>query len=355
MEALNAISTITVHRIAHIKGDDATDCPLRMARVAIPKMKRQIHQPWEPFISPDGYPEVAPSRLPPEGDYHVELSLEPLNQTIGCEENGNYGRCGHVFAATPISWSDSSTSPSQDPSTLIGRLPPLAVKIARFGYKHELLLEASVYKELENLQGVSIPRCYGLFEGELEDGWERVTVKPDYEGWDTTTDEHAQISDLPLEFNALPAEQYKKLFYEKLELATQELRFNRAHNGPGGSNTVMLLLLERLGGRLPIGINLGPELRADMHALFEDMATQGVVYYDIRYFNILQPLPSPPGFAGLTCPHHHRRHLWRIIDFSHYVYKVAFTMEFMNDNNARNVNRFLDCLEAGEMFELPHV
>ncbi|OBZ65070.1 hypothetical protein A0H81_14935 [Grifola frondosa] len=353
-QAQNAISTITVHGIAHTKGDDATDCPLHMARVEIPKMKRHIHQPWEPDISPHGYPEVAPSRLPPEGDYRVELSLEPLKQTVGCEENGNYGRCGHVFAATPTSWSDSSTGPCHAPSTLTGRLPPLAVKIARFGYKRELLLEASVYKELEHLQGVSIPRCYGLFEGELEDGWERVSVKPDYEGWDTTTDEHAQISDLPLEFNSLPEKQYIKLWDEKLELATQELRFNRAHNGPGGSNTVMLLLLERLGGRLPLGVDLGPELRADLHALFEDMATQGIVYYDIRYFNILQPLPNPPGFAGIICPYHHRRHLWRIIDFSHYVYKVAFTMEFMNDDNARNVNRFLDCLEGGEMFEFAH-
>ncbi|OBZ65972.1 hypothetical protein A0H81_14203 [Grifola frondosa] len=258
--ALNAISTITVHGIAHTKGDDTTDCPLRMTRVAIPKMKREVHQPHEPFISPDGHREIAPSRLPPEGDYHVDLSLQPLKQTIGCEENGNYGR------------------PSQDPSTLTGRLPPLAVKIARFGYKRELLLEASVYKELEHLQGVSIPRCYGLFED---------------------TDEHVSISELPPEFDALPREQHRKLWHEKLELAKQELRFNRAHNGPGGSNTVMLLLLERLGGRLPIGVDLGPELRADLHALLEDMAIQGVFYNDIRYYNILQPLPSPPGFSGM--------------------------------------------------------
>ncbi|OBZ65080.1 hypothetical protein A0H81_14936 [Grifola frondosa] len=337
--ALNAISTITVRGIAHIKGDDKTDCPLRMTRVAIPNMKRKFHESSDPFyFSPDGHREIAPSQLPPEGDYHVELSLEPLNQTVGCEENGNYGRCGHVFAATPISWSDSSTSPSQDPSTLTGRLPPLAVKIARFGYKRELLLEASVYKELEHLQGVSIPRFYGLFEGELEEGWERMR----------------RSSDLPREFHDLPAEQYEKLWGEKFELATQELRFNRTHNGPGGSNTVMLLLLERLGGRLPLGVDLGPELRADLHALLEDIAIQGVFYYDIRYFNILQPLPNPPGFAGIICPYHHRRHLWRIIDFSHYVSKVAFTMEYMKLVNELNLNKFLDFLEGGEIYEIPH-
>jgi len=43
------------------------------------------------------------------------------------------------------------------------------IKVADEERVYDLANEASMYDEMESLQGVVIPRCYGWFEAELED------------------------------------------------------------------------------------------------------------------------------------------------------------------------------------------
>lgn len=47
-------------------------------------------------------------------------------------------------------------------------LPELVIKVADPDRLEDLAHEASMYDEMESLQGVAIPRCYGWFEGTLK-------------------------------------------------------------------------------------------------------------------------------------------------------------------------------------------
>ena len=50
---------------------------------------------------------------------------------------------------------------------LPGHLPPLVLKAGCFKRRAEIAREAWFYDEMECLQGVVVPRCYGWFETEL--------------------------------------------------------------------------------------------------------------------------------------------------------------------------------------------
>ena len=53
---------------------------------------------------------------------------------------------------------------------LLGHLPSLVLKVGRFKHRAEITREAWFYDEMESLQGVVVPRCYGWFEAELTEG-----------------------------------------------------------------------------------------------------------------------------------------------------------------------------------------
>lgn len=109
-------------------------------------------------------------------------------------------------------------------------IPPLVAKVARPGRRGHLVREAWFYDELATLQGVSVPRCYGWFEAEVdvEDG---TTVMP----WVEHTEDSAGYSS-------------SSGFEFELELWGPAL----AALG-STTNVISILLLERVGPeRIPI-------------------------------------------------------------------------------------------------------
>ena len=91
-----------------------------------------------------------PSTLPEPGTIHAHLALG--------DKRGS-GRSSIVH--------NVEFAPAQ---ILPGHLPPLVLKIGRSNRRAEIAYEAWFYDELECLQGVVLPRCYGWFEAELSKG-----------------------------------------------------------------------------------------------------------------------------------------------------------------------------------------
>ena len=154
-------------------------------------LSRMSPAPVRPFLfkamdgsSPPARP-VRPSSLPPPGHLQLELTLA---SKLGS------GRVGHVYALD-----DSKTKISASSNSDVF-VHPLVVKV---GGRHpslstDLEKEAWNYGEMECIQGVVIPRCYGIFQARLpEDG---MQVKPwSDKGHAETTVQNALISVLVLE------------------------------------------------------------------------------------------------------------------------------------------------------------
>ncbi|KZV82126.1 hypothetical protein EXIGLDRAFT_778945, partial [Exidia glandulosa HHB12029] len=155
MQAQNAIATLIVrglvdsttpHIAAHLERINLPEglvdlYPLLAKRKADP----DVYQPRT--FRPEGPPTRPPSSLPAPGS--LALNLE-LGEYIGS------GRSGIVFAV--------------DTTGTHGGLPPLVLKIARQERCQSVAREAWFYEELECLQGVVLPRCYGCFRLNLQDG-----------------------------------------------------------------------------------------------------------------------------------------------------------------------------------------
>ena len=130
-------------------------------------------------------PSPRPSSLPPPGHLQLELTLA---SKLGS------GRVGHVYALD-----DSKTKISAPPNSDVF-VHPLVVKVGgrEQSLSMDLAKEAWNYEEMEYIQGVAIPRCYGIFQARLpEDG---MQVKPWFDkGHTETTVQNALISVLVLE------------------------------------------------------------------------------------------------------------------------------------------------------------
>lgn len=94
----------------------------------------------------------------------------PSNLTIKLGECIGHGRSGLVFKVqvepvapvAPVETSSpSGSSRISTPSTTA--LPALVAKIGRQHFNKWLLREAWFYEEMQSLQGLVIPRCYGLY------------------------------------------------------------------------------------------------------------------------------------------------------------------------------------------------
>lgn len=116
-------------------------------------LRKLFHQ-----ISP-GF--VAPLRLlafhpvsRPRGNLHLRLALD---------QRLSYGRCGVAYSVNVC-----ASQSSQEVLAL--SIPPLVAKISRPGRNEDLEHEVYNYDELESLQGIVVPRCYGLFSGTVPKG-----------------------------------------------------------------------------------------------------------------------------------------------------------------------------------------
>ncbi|KAL4245683.1 hypothetical protein ABKN59_009515 [Abortiporus biennis] len=131
-------------------------------------------------------------------------------------------------------------------------IPPLVAKIANPLHAGDLAKEAAMYQEMLCLQGSAIPRCYGFF------------------------------------------------------------KFRSLENFDFGP--VSVLLLEKLGERLPVGQgpdSFPPSLVQDLRDITSDFVELGIEHQDLRWANILSAgtLPSLPS------PFTKRTYGWRFVDF----------------------------------------
>ena len=116
---------------------------------------------------------------------------------------------------------------------LPGHLPPLVLEVGRIKGRAEIAREAWFYDEMESLQGVVLPRCYGWFEAELAGG-------QTFGSWYSAGSKSSRT-----------------------EKSNPEWRFKNSNRLRGMShsrNFVSVLLLERLNDTLPVGIPLSDEL-----------------------------------------------------------------------------------------------
>lgn len=124
------------------------------------------------------------------------------------------------------------------------KVPPLVGKVTSRDRCDELAKEAWVYEELDEcLQGVSIPRCYGRFLAEL-------APRVDVLSW-------------------------KRRGTTKLPIS--------------------IVLLERLGDKLPLGEPIPQKIKDDLWGAVRDIAQMGVRNPALCYNDVLLAPPSPPG------------------------------------------------------------
>ncbi|KAF9503796.1 hypothetical protein BS47DRAFT_1402055 [Hydnum rufescens UP504] len=212
--ALNAISALTIHGL--ITDTEGANIPMILHRTVapldlVPLLRLDEGAPPEVVYGP--FIPRPPSTLPETGDLHVQLIL--------AEEKG----CGRSSFVHEVNVLPATTLPAH--------LPPLVLKVARSKRRAEIAREAWFYDELECLQGVVLPRCYGWFEAELAEG---QSFGPSTRATRRSSD--SEDSNLEWRF-----EDSKQL---------TEMSHSRDY--------VSVLLLEKMGGKLPIGVPLGDDL-----------------------------------------------------------------------------------------------
>ncbi|PPR03404.1 hypothetical protein CVT24_012529 [Panaeolus cyanescens] len=283
--ALNAINELTLLDFA--RNEQGQSVPIVLTRRTASPIKGVYT--WKPSLLPDGPPARKPSQLPPPGQLKAQISAQEL---IGD------GRCGTVYSTNILDIYD----PQQQNLTIWNpkapSLPNLVIKIADFDRLDDMEHEAGVYDEMESLQGIAIPRCYGWFEAELPNAW------------------------------AVPEQdtaQYPKI-----------------------PRKLSVLLLERMGGHLPLGERL-PD-RNDLWAVFNDMSRLGIEQPDMRYSNILYAPSSDKDSIGEVCPNHDCVHKYRVIDFDR-ARKTDYTLKQHYYEQIGTLGRLLEMMEMNIILE----
>ncbi|RPD68402.1 hypothetical protein L226DRAFT_540750 [Lentinus tigrinus ALCF2SS1-7] len=166
-------------------------------------------------------------------------------------------------------------------------IPPLVIKAAQTDEAGALLSkEAAMYEHIQALQGVVAPRFYGYFHcvpaanTDSESKWTRLPTSepPASYGWDDVDDE---------ENCPFPAD-------------GSDVR-PPAPEGPPPCTRVDVLLLEKVGGRLPPG-QMPDKLLIDLRRMYHDLSSLHVDHFDYRPANVAYAPLSPPGLPGLPSP-----------------------------------------------------
>ena len=159
-------------------------------------------------------PERLPSQLPPPGNLKVKIQAVKVTGD---------GRVGNI-CQTSVRYQGSS------PELRTMLLPPLVLKISRPWKADSLAREAFYYEEMECLQGSVVPRYYGVYEATIPDDCEFVLWRPDLKKQESKRQQKIKKTGCP--FPPIPR-----------------------------PTLVRVLLLERVGDRLPLGKSLPPGLR----------------------------------------------------------------------------------------------
>ncbi|KAF5313524.1 hypothetical protein D9611_008523 [Ephemerocybe angulata] len=245
-------------------------------------------QAWRGEVLRNGPPPKPPSQLPSPNTHEL---------TVTVAEHLGTGRCGTVFALDTM----RLTNPHDRKVKLLypqaPHLPELVVKVAGAEHAEALAHEAAMYNEMESLQGISIPRAYGLFTADLD----KDTLIPSLSG-----------------------------------------------EGSLAPRRISLLLLERLGETLPLGDAIPEE--GDLWDVFRDLARLGIEQTDIRFSDILHAPTSPYTLPGEPCPFHGCVHAYRIIDFNN-ARKTDLTLKRHYYNTAGYLGPILESAKNNVVLE----
>lgn len=204
-------------------------------------------------------------------------------------------------------------------------IPPLACKFSLERRNKLIAREAWMYDEMQTIQGVVVPRCYGLFVADIPSDMEIIP-----RAWDDTEDREEVYDDDPL-----LEESYRwRGIGTFVENPTNREILTRLEN----KRCVTLLLLERLGpvylekhqdeyGIIPQEIRciylllnviillIYPIDSDEVYAAYDELAHFGINHYDINFNNICAVLTSPSAIPGEKSKRTDRTFACRIIDF----------------------------------------
>ncbi|KAH8101339.1 hypothetical protein DFH11DRAFT_1736502 [Phellopilus nigrolimitatus] len=296
--SINAIGEVVVHGLAA----DASE-------------RKQVVHPE---------PRRPPSTLPPAANARLDISLS---------EKISDGRCGRTFRITVDSLTFSGGATAHHDCGL----PPLCIKMAAPGMSRRLSKEAWCYEEMEKLQGMAIPHCYGWFESELAEGHQIVAIGAGI-GVDSDSDSTSGKS------NYEDSDDSEEHDGSKIGGQSNQEMQNAEKARLKSSNVISILLLEELGERLLDVREFPQPLRDDIHAVYEDICEMGIEHGDCRPQNILRAANCPPGFPSIKCPRHGCEHQWRIIDF-HIGRKTNIIPSFLLDGYGSDLKHMIDELK----------
>ncbi|KAF7795798.1 hypothetical protein EIP86_006965 [Pleurotus ostreatoroseus] len=251
-------------------------------------------------------PERPPSTLPPPGNLAIRLEL---GSRIG------HGRTSDVYEVAI----DVSNSSSELASLTF---PPMVLKLSRSGRNKAMENEAYFYEEMELLQGIVIPRYYGFFKGEIPPDCV-LAGESTASGLEYETDCSHSVSGQGQAGN------------------------KQSFDGP---RQVCILLIEKLGGTLPVGQRLPVELDIELLEMYSHLSLLGIDHVDIRHANILEAPLCPPGWPGLVSPRTNYGYRYRFIDFDNSL-KTDRPMYVFNTYYRQYVHRLLGGLPLGYVIE----
>ncbi|KIM46838.1 hypothetical protein M413DRAFT_440413 [Hebeloma cylindrosporum] len=285
---LNAVETVVLHGLCINSDGKSTSLVL----------SRMSPEPVRPFLfsflggSYPPAPASRPSSLPPPGRLQLELTLA---SKLGS------GRVGHVYEL------DDSKTKLSGPSSSDVFVRPLVVKVGGKNYSPDLAKEAWNYEEMECIQGIAVPLCYGLFQAMLpEDG---MQVKP----W---------------------------LDEDHVETATK-------------NSLVSLLVLERVGGHLAMPMMLSDEEKDQIFGVYRELAYLSIAHRDIRYYNILcaPPSPSTPSlYEPKESPFTKRTYNYRLIDFDR-ARRINLDFKEQAKNDRDWISKIIYGIEHGQILD----
>ncbi|CAL1698791.1 unnamed protein product [Somion occarium] len=330
-------------------------------------LQRGTPRPNKPFVlkergRPPLPPSPPPSQLPPPGNFTLHLDIGPK---IG------RGRVGRVYEASVVVSGSS-------PELAEMKLPDLVVKISRRQDSKKLTREAYYYQEMECLQGVAVARYYGLYEtivpadrdflpwrsdpldpskrqytydsdisdSECQDEWEDDQVYTEDElDSQSSDDEERKVT------AAATATDQASDEGEVVNFANDEYSDSDEEEQLLPVDTpVTIIILERLGERVPLGCSLPKGFRKEIFGLYHDIAELGIDHVDIRWQNILSVGNSPSALPSLPSPFTGRTFKWRLVDFDR-SYKTNRTPAFSYGYHIGILSALLDGIPYGDAME----
>ena len=174
--------------------NDGNPVILKLSRTVPDQEKRELYH-----VGKTNLPTPPPSRLPTDGT--VALRLE-ITETLSRNTRNTVYGVRVLNADTELEL----------------YVPPLVIKVAAWFQGKNLCEEAGMYRVLESLQGIVIPRCFGYF---------RLAV------------DHTQMAILPWDGTACVYPRGPHTF--------------DLHRPPHPAAPLKIMLLERLGEHVPTG------------------------------------------------------------------------------------------------------